>query len=946
MPQTYVAIDLETTGLDPVRDAIIEVGAVKFLGDEVVETYSSFVDPGRPIPQAITDLTGITDRDVADAPSLHGVVGQIGEFVGQLPVVGHSVDFDLAFLHRQSALLGSPHFDTFELSTVLFPILEKYSLTSLTERLGIETDRSHRALDDALASFRLFRLLWLRARELPRDTLNDIVVQGSRAGWDAVGFFERALHEREVGPATRPKHGGHGRPSEGLENPSQLVPSTPLQPAAELMPLDVSELEGMLGERGSMACRFPNYEPRPQQVQMLRAVASAFNRGEHLLVEAPTGVGKSLAYLIPAVRWGVTNGEHVVISTNTINLQEQLLRKDLPDLRQVLQVDFRASVLKGRAHYLCPARLRSLRRRGARSPDEARVLARVLVWMLGTHDGDGDSLFLPGAVDRALWRQLSADHEGCIPERCREFHNRNCHFYRARRAAEASHVVIVNHALVLADIAVQNRSLPDYDYLIVDEAHNLEAATTNGLSFESSEAGLKRLIEEVGSLHQSGRVTGLLGEAVALCQQSHLAAPQMERIELHIGHVGTAASRAVGQCHVFFDRLADFAEEQSADRRSRYTRRLLVTPAHRIQPAWDLVEMEWDGTSAPITAMVQGLEKVARALNEMTDVEPDDAADLSANITAAARRISDVQDRIGQLVSEPSNSEIYWIEMGDHRDSLSLHVAPLHVGQLLERYLFGKKRSVILTSATLRTCGSFDFVRERLSAWDAAELAVGTPFDYKKSTLVYLVDDIPEPGHTGYQRAVEEGLVALCKATEGRTLILFTSYRQLSATARAITAPLARFGIQVRAQGDGGSRAQLLDDFRTGQRRVLLGTRSFWEGVDVPGDALSCLALVKMPFDVPSDPVFASRAQTFEQPFVEYALPNAILRFRQGFGRLIRSRKDRGIVAVFDRRLITKSYGPMFLESLPDPTLRRGSVTRLASVAAEWLASERSAAPS
>jgi DNA polymerase-3 subunit epsilon/ATP-dependent DNA helicase DinG len=251
--------------------------------------------------------------------------------------------------------------------------------------------------------------------------------------------------------------------------------------------------------------------------------------------------------------------------------------------------------------------------------------------------------------------------------------------------------------------------------------------------------------------------------------------------------------------------------------------------------------------------------------------------------------------------------------------------------------LFLKKRTVVLTSATLRTAGGFDYVRERLSAWDAEELAVGSPFDYAASTLFYVVDDIPEPGQPGHQRAVAEGMEALFRATEGRALALFTSYSQLRSTLRAIRAPLAQHRITVQAQGEGFSRRRLLESFRSGQRRVLLGTRSFWEGVDVPGEALSCLAIAKLPFSVPSDPVFAARAETFDSPFLEYAVPDAILRFLQGFGRLIRTRTDRGVVAVFDRRLLTRQYGSLFIDSLPGPTVRRGSVLALPRAAAEWL---------
>ncbi len=938
MSRTYVALDLETTGLDPDRDAIIEIGAVKFHDDEVLDTRSTFVNPGRTIPHEITDLTGIRDDDVAGAPGLDDVLPRLARFVGQWPIVGHSVGFDLSFLRRHSHVFDNELLDTFELASVLLPHAERYSLKSLAKMMGIEMERAHRALDDAQTAQRLFRVLLRRAAGLPPRVLKEIIGHGEQAGWSAAGFFRAALEEAARHP---PERRARPRPGVAPEGPLFAVAEQahPLQPAAERTVLDVDGLAALLEEGGAFDTHFPGYEYRPQQVAMLRGVARALNRGEHLLVEAPTGVGKSLAYLIPAVHWAVQNGERVIASTNTINLQEQLYRKDLPDLTCVLPFEFRAAVLKGRSHYLCPARLQALRRRGANSPDEARVLAKILVWRPETTDGDGDELFLPNAAERAIWGQLSADHEGCDPERCRHFHEGTCYFYRARRAAEAAHLIIVNHALLLADVAVQNRALPEYKYLIVDEAHHLEAATTNGLSFETDRTSLRRLLSEIGKVGPAGRVTGLLAEVIGRCQKARLPGDIMEQMELFVGKVGLAADRAVRQLGIFFDRLEEFVEEQREGKRNKYSFRLRVTSGLRVQPAWEGVEIAWDDAHAPLAAVVDGLERLAESLDDLTSFDVPDADELQAQTLGVARRLAEAQGQVSHMITQPSPSLIYWLESNPRNDYLSLHAAPLHVGPLVEEHLFHKKEAVVLTSATLRTSGTFDFLRERLNAWEADELAVGSPFDYKNSTLVYLVNDIPEPGQPGYQRAVQQGMEVLFRATEGRALALFTSYSQLRATLQAIRAPLAQAGITVQAQGEGISRAQLLEDFRTGERRVLLGTRSFWEGVDVPGEPLSCLAIAKLPFSVPSDPIFAARAETFEQPFFEYAVPETILRFLQGFGRLIRTRTDRGVVAVFDKRLLTKSYGPLFIESLPDPTVRRGSVALLPRAAAEWLSS-------
>jgi predicted DnaQ family exonuclease/DinG family helicase len=938
MPQTYVALDLETTGLDPEHDAITEIGAVKFCAEEVLDTFSTFVNPGRPIPFAITELTGIRDEDVANAPHLHDVLPRLSNFVGERTIVGHSVQFDMAFLNRHACLTENDLLDTFELSTVLITHAERYSLESLSLLLGIELEHAHRALNDARASHRLFYALLRRAASLPPRILKEIVGHGERVNWQAAAFFREALKEAAKHPPAQRVEPEHAAEPVGPLFAAASEECEPLQPRVEETPLDIDQLAAILEEGGAFDTRFPDHEYRPQQVTMLRSVAQALNEHRHMLVEAPTGVGKSLAYLIPAVHWAKQNDERVVISTNTINLQEQLYHKDLPDLTHVLPFKFRAAVLKGRSHYLCPARLQALRRRGANSPDEACMLAKVLVWQLKTTDGDGDELFIPSAAERALWRQLSADHEGCDPDRCRRFHQRACYFYSARQTAESAHLIIVNHALLLADIAVQNRVLPEYKHLIIDEAHHMEKATTDGLSFDTSHTQMQRLLSEMGKVTQTGRVTGLLKEMLGRCQQAKLPLEIMQKVELFVGKVGMTADRATRHLNAFFERLDEFVTEHAGGQRNQYALRLRLTSGLRVQPAWEMVEIAWDDVNVPLKAAADGLERLAGSLEDLEEFDIPDADDLEVQMLGVARRLGEAAGQLSQMITQPVQSRIYWLEVPSNGKGLRLHTAPLHVGPLVEEHLFHKKETVVLTSATLRTGGSFDFLRERLHAWDAEELAVGSPFDYESSTLVYLIDDIPEPGQCGYQQAVEQGMGALFRATEGRALALFTSYSQLRNTLYAIRAPLAQAGITVQAQGEGISRAQLLESFRTGDRMVLLGTRSFWEGIDVPGDPLSCLAIAKLPFSVPSDPIFAARAETFDEPFFEYAVPETILRFLQGFGRLIRTRTDRGIVVIFDKRLLTKSYGSLFIESLPDPTVRQGSITLLPKAAAEWLA--------
>jgi DNA polymerase-3 subunit epsilon/ATP-dependent DNA helicase DinG len=334
---------------------------------------------------------------------------------------------------------------------------------------------------------------------------------------------------------------------------------------------------------------------------------------------------------------------------------------------------------------------------------------------------------------------------------------------------------------------------------------------------------------------------------------------------------------------------------------------------------------------------------VIQGVESLTDIDLTPCEELLQELRLREGEIHETGAKLRSLLLEPGENAIYWATVPVSRDhvdeeAISLHCAPLHVGELVDQHLFHSKRMVVLTSATLQTEGSFDYIRERLHAWDATELAVGSPFDYLASTLLCLPTDVPEPNQPYHQRQVEAALTLVCHAMEGRTLALFTSYSQLHHTARAIAGPLGEADISVYAQGQGASRQQLLENFRANSRSVLLGTSSFWEGVDVVGEALSCLVIAKLPFAVPTDPIIAARSETFDDPFGQYAVPQAILRFRQGFGRLIRSKTDRGVVLVLDRRLQTKFYGQAFLDSLPQCTIWRGQIAQLPQSVGRWLA--------
>ncbi|MGE5220954.1 MAG: helicase C-terminal domain-containing protein [Omnitrophica WOR_2 bacterium] len=926
-----IALDIETTGLDPEKDVIIEIGAVRFTSRRVESEWSTLINPGRPIPPFITQLTGITDQMVREAPPIRAVLAEFRDFVGDLPVLGHSVRFDLSFLRRFGILGLNDVMDTYELAAVLMPTAGRYNLGALAQALSVPLPATHRALDDARVTRIVYQRLYEQALELPIPLLAEIVRLGEPLDWFGFNVFKDVLRlrSRETISARQAHDTYYGPLFESTNGRGQAA----FQPNPVMVGLDIDGIAATLEYGGDFSHHFPQYEYRPQQVEMLRAVAQAFSEGHHLLVEAGTGTGKSIAYLVPAAYWALQNNSRVLISTNTINLQDQLINKDIPDMCAALGIDLRAAVLKGRSNYLCPRRLENLRRRGPEDTDEMRVLAKVLVWLQNTRSGDRNEINLNGPNERDVWARICAEDEGCTTDNCMKRTGGACPFHRARQAAQNAHILIVNHALLLADVATGNRVLPDYDYVIVDEGHHLEEATTNALSFDVTQFDVDHVLRELGSPRN-----GALGWLLATVQDI-LAPSDYATMDQMVQRATDYAFQFDNLVRQFFETVEQFMSEQRDGRaNSMYAYQERILPATRTQPAWTNVEMCWDEAQHMLKPLLTQIEYLLKGLADLSDVIPPENEDLYSTLSNIYRRLSELNDNLNALVFEPAPDRVYWAEVNSSGRRLSLHAAPLHIGPLMEKFLWREKRSVILTSATLTTAGEFDYLKSRLFAEDADELALGSPFDYESAALVYVVNDIPEPGdRNGHQRSVEYGLIHLAQATGGRALVLFTSYDQLRRTSQAIAPVLAKQDIRVYEQGEGASAHSLLEAFRTTERAVLLGTRAFWEGVDVPGEALSVLAIVKLPFDVPTDPIVAARSETFEDPFSQYSLPEAILKFRQGFGRLIRTQSDRGVVAILDKRILTKRYGQAFLDSLPACTVKAGPLSNLPRAAAQWL---------
>jgi DNA polymerase-3 subunit epsilon/ATP-dependent DNA helicase DinG len=532
----------------------------------------------------------------------------------------------------------------------------------------------------------------------------------------------------------------------------------------------------------------------------------------------------------------------------------------------------------------------------------------------------------------SIWYRLSAEDESCSLSHC-EFEQRgDCPYFKARRRAENSHVIIVNHSLLLSDVMTDGRVLPEYHYLVVDEAQHFEDAVTNSLSFHTDRDLIKRQLKELGDA-QSGLFGEMLSETLGVIPQGF-----HETLEDYVGVVTKAISEMRQHVEWFFEATRAFIEATNHVRHNEYAQQVRITTATRAQPGWSEVEMHWDNLSKFTSGIAEAMTKLVTGFSELQKYDIENFYDISASLGGAARRLSAMHARLLEFLIEPDGNTVYWVDFQPGNQRFSLNAAPIEVGQLVKKHIWYEKDTVIMTSATMRTDDSFTYIRNRLGGDDAEESVIATPFDYRKSTLLYVVSDIPEPTRSEeYQTAVENCLRDLCIAAEGRTMVLFTSYAQLQETTNAIGDDLRAAGIEIYDQSEGISRSQMLDGFKTSEKAVLMGTRSFWEGVDIPGPSLSILVIIRLPFSVPTDPVFAARSETFDNAFTEYSVPDAILRFRQGFGRLIRRKQDHGVVVVFDPRIYTKQYGRMFINSLPDCTIRRGTASQLPHYALEWL---------
>jgi ATP-dependent DNA helicase DinG len=706
--------------------------------------------------------------------------------------------------------------------------------------------------------------------------------------------------------------------------------------ARERILLAPDELDAVLAPGGALSQRYPGYEDRPGQRDMLNAIAERFNEGGISIVEAGTGTGKSLAYLIPAARWAQENGERTVISTNTINLQEQLAEKDLP-LVQSLVGDVSWALVKGRGNYVSIRRalLASESQASLFEEDRTNEIQGLLEWMGTTEDGSLSDLTFSPADE--TWEEVRSDPDICLRSRCPHF--QDCFYQKSRRKAAAAELLVVNHHLLFTDLAVrratqnysQSAVLPAYQRVILDEGHNVEDAATSHLGVQVTRRGLYRAMSR---LDRRGRgILTAIHEAVSTVEGG---SEIRERVE---NQVRPALSRARAEAEGLIERLEPFAPVGEGAIR--------LGEAEGGEPAEDeAVEERLSGTISSLGA----LERELAELRARLELEEDLAERLEARILdlrSIERRLASTVHGLRLVLApgEEASSFVRWLESrGKGRKSnLVMAAAPIELGGLLRESLFMQAETTVVTSATLTTGERFDFLRGRLGILPAeleleenrvevTEDIVKSPFDFETQSMLAIATDLPaiQAGDFAFDGATTGVLASFAEITDGGLFALFTSHGALRRVARGLRdlGLDARWPLFVQGEED---RHRLLARFVTAGDGILLGTSSFWEGVDVPGDPLRGLLIQKLPFRVPTEPITAARMEALEahgvDPFQNFMLPHAALRLKQGFGRLIRARTDRGAVVVLDDRLMTKRYGRYLRESLPPAPLVKGAWT-------------------
>jgi len=921
----FVVLDTETTGLDPAKDELIEIAAAIVDGPEVIDTFQTFVDPGRPIPALASDITSISDEDVVGAPTPAEAVARLEEFVGDRTVIAHNARFDQSFLGRlagpRSPLSSIDRWiDTLGLSRIALPRLAAHDQSTLSDAFGIVRG-NHRAIGDVLALSRLWRVMLAALDDLPRELLGFFAQIAPGNPWPMRQVIEMVAPDaadlRFSMPALRDRRirSGEGG-GKDLSDPDGRL---------DLAGIDDAEVEAAFCEDGVVGAMYETFERREEQVAFALEVAEAFRTSTHRIIEAGTGVGKSVSYLLPAVLFARENRVRVGVATKTNTLLDQLVARELPLLDAALRAKTGAGFsyisVKGYDHYPCLRKLMRYARDLDEESSEYDIVAVCSTMSSIAQATWGDLDGLPVTYNNYLRARIVCSPDECLHGKCAYF-PRRCLLHGARRRAAESEVVVTNHALLFRDIASDKAILPPIRYWVVDEAHGIEEEARGQFSHRVAAADLAALLRDLGA--QSGPIKQIQHRATGLEGGSSLLG------------LAVTAHADIAPASELSDLLFSAVRELRAFSDSK---------TYSVSDVWINADVRadarWDAVADAGGALVEQLDKTIKDCHRLSSMcgQFDELAEQATELAAAGARLEDALAALS-LVLDGANPDYYYhAEAGSDpaRQAEALAASLVDLGGELSSGFFPEANSVILTSATIAVAGSFDGFAHRVGLdridpdlWSARCLEPSSGFYANMRTLV--VEDLPEPRAAGYREELARLILNIHLGLRGGVLTLFTNRREMEDVYREVGPILAEEGIELLCQLSGKSRRMLREQFTQSEDACLFATRSFWEGFDAPGRTLRCVVLPKLPFSRPDDPLYQERNMRQKDAWKSYVLPQAIIDTRQAAGRLIRARSDSGFLILGDRRLTTKWYGKVFLKAFPPDRMEKVSIDDIADL--------------
>jgi ATP-dependent DNA helicase DinG len=931
--ERYTVIDLETTGQSPAKgDKIIEVGITVIENNKIVEEYATFLNPGKSIPAFITNLTGIDDEDVASAPSFSEKAEEITAFFKDSYLVAHNVPFDLGFLNGELKNIGleglkTPVIDTVELSRILHPKAPSFKLSHLTEYLDIHHDDPHRAASDAYVTAKLLIKLINKLATLPYETVDHLIKLEKKLKSDLYPLLHEQL-EKLAFSTTNPQ---------GIETYRGLAFKQLEETEKEDIYIDTSFgdfLDHIYEDNGALEQTLSEYEKREGQREMSEVIHDAFQMHKHALIEAETGTGKSLAYLLPAIYESLKYKKRLVISTFTTQLQSQLLEEEIPLIRKLLNPPFSIALLKGKTHYISLEKFeKELAETEYDNYDITLSKAIILVWLTETDTGDIDEIHLPSS-GYLFYQRVSTDKEGYTDASSPWF--KKSYYQKAKRLAQKADIIVTNHALICTDMFNDYEILPAYEKIIIDEAHHFQeiAASHYGLKVD-----YPNMLYTLNQLGQHDEESKLFAKILRQIKASnHIPLDKWNEI----------LANAKNEIDDLFRQIFQYVVEQNYRDKSLSD---IGRTQYRFENGkeksekWKLIIEMVSRLIFYLRDLIHILSMVEESFAKQENFDKMDKDELKGNI----QNIQTFIDLLEQLfLTGDSNEEVKWIEIEAFgaKNAVYLYSEPIDMSRLLSNDFFNSKECVILTSATLTMKKSFSFIQNELGIETEKLLTrkIDSPFSYQSQVQLFVPNDFPDIKYgkiEDFISAVSEAILSLAEVTNGRMLVLFTSYDMLRKTYYLLKESLESHAFVLLAQGiSSSSRMRLKKNFQTFDQAILLGTSSFWEGVDIPGEDLSALMIVRLPFQPPDHPKYEAKSTYLKaegrNAFMELALPHAVIRFKQGFGRLIRSKSDRGIVFICDTRIINARYGKYFIDSIPDVPLTNTSTKELIDKAKDW----------